>query len=76
MTEPRKYTLTGPNGVDVFRSLPEGTTITLINGAAGEITANPRDGAYVLVRFDAHPNPALIGEEEYVFFNEVREAME
>ena len=68
--------LTGPSGADVFRSLPEGTKVTTIYGAAGEITANPHDGAYVLVRFTEHQDPVLVGEEEYVFFNEVREATE
>ena len=76
MTESKKYVLNGPNGADVFRNLPEGTKVTTIYGAAGEITANPHDGAYVLVRFTEHQNPALVGEEEYVFFNEVREATE
>lgn len=75
MTEPKKYDLTGANGADVFRNLPVGTKVTLANGAAGEITANPNDGAYVLVRFAEHPHDAAkVGEEEYVFFNEVRAA--
>ncbi len=76
MTESKKYVLSGPNGADMFRNLPEGTKIATIYGAAGEITANPRDGAYVLVRFTEHKDPTLVGEEEYVFFNEVREATE
>ena len=75
MAEPNRYDLTGPDGVDVFRNLPEGTRVTLASGAIGEITANPRDGAYVLVRFSEHPHDAAkVGEEEYVFFNEVRAA--
>ena len=76
MTEPKKYVLSGPNGADTFRNLPEGTKIATIYGGAGEITANPSDGAYVLVRFTEHENAAVVGEEEYVFFNEVREATE
>ena len=76
MTEPKKYVLSGPNGADTFRNLPEGTKIATIYGGTGEITANPGDGAYVLVRFTEHANPAVVGEEEYVFFNEVREATE
>jgi len=75
MAEANKYNLTDQNGIDVFRNLPEGTTITLLNGAVGEITANPRDGGFVLVKFSEHPvKPALVGQEEYVFFNEVRAA--
>ncbi len=76
MTEPKKYVLSGPHGALTFMSLPEGTKITTIYGGAGEITANPGDGAYVLVRFTEHQDPAVVGTEEFVFFNEVREATE
>jgi hypothetical protein len=75
MTESKKYNLSGQHGAEVFRTLPEGTKVKLINGAAGEITANPRDGGFILVRFLEHPqDPSKVGEEDYVFFNEVREA--
>ena len=76
MTEQRKYVLSGPSGADTFRNLPAGTKITTIYGGAGEVTANPGDGAYVLVRFTEHQDPAVVGTEEFVFFNEVREATE
>ena len=76
MTEPKKYVLSGENGADTFRTLPEGTKITTIYEGAGVITANPGDGAYVLVRFTEHQDPAVVGTEEFVFFNEVREATE
>ena len=70
-----KYDLSGVHGAEVFRTLPEGTRITLLNGAVGEITANARDGGFILVKFLEHPkDPSKIGEEDYVFFNEVREA--
>jgi hypothetical protein len=75
MAEKQKYNLTDKNGIEVFRTLPEGATITLLNGAVGEVTANPMDGGFVLVKFREHPvNPSLVGQEEYVFFNEVRSA--
>jgi hypothetical protein len=75
MTDARKYDLSGQHGAEAFRTLPEGTRITLLNGAVGEVTANAGDGGYVLVRFVSHPQDASkVGEEEYVFFNEVREA--
>ena len=75
MTESKKYNLSGQHGAEVFRTLPEGTRITLLNGAVGEIVANPGDGGYILVRFLEHPSDSSkVGEEDYVFFNEVREA--
>jgi hypothetical protein len=75
MTGSKKYDLSGQHGAEVYRGLPEGTRITLLNGAVGEIVANPGDGGYILVKFLEHPDdPSKVGEEDYVFFNEVREA--
>ena len=74
MAETKQYDLTGQGGIDVWRNLPEGAEITLINGAVGEITANPRDGGWVLVKFRAHPDASKVGQEEYVMFNEVKGA--
>jgi hypothetical protein len=75
MTDAKKYDLSGQHGAEAFRTLPEGTRLTLLNGATGEITANAGDGGYVLVKFLSYPqDPSKVGEEEYVFFNEVREA--
>ena len=56
--------------------MPEGVKIRLMNGAVGEVVANPHDGAYVLVKFLEHPqDPAKVDEEEFVFFNEVKEVV-
>jgi hypothetical protein len=75
MTDAKKYDLSGQHGAETFRGLPEGTRVTLLNGAVGEITANAGDGGYILVRFLDHPkDPSKVGEEDFVFFNEVREA--
>jgi len=75
MTDAKNYDLSGQHGAEAFRSLPEGTRLVLLNGATGEITANAGDGGYVLVRFLSYPqDPSRVGVEEYVFFNEVREA--
>jgi len=74
MAEAKQYNLTGQGGIDVWRNLPEGTKISLNNGAVGEITANPRDGGWLLVKFQEHPDPAKVGEEVYVMFNEVKGA--
>jgi hypothetical protein len=75
MAETKKYDLSGQHGVEVFRMLPEGTKLRLLNGAAGEVIANPHDGGFILVKFSEHPlDPSKVGQEDYVFFNEVREA--
>jgi hypothetical protein len=77
MTDSKKFVLSGQHGAEVFRTLPEGTTIKLLNGAVAEIIANPHDGGFILVKFLEHPkDPSKVGEEDYVFFNEVREAQE
>jgi len=76
MTQTKQYDLTGREGIQVWSSLPQGTKITLLNGAVGEVTANPRDGGWVLVKFLEHPeDPSKVGQEEYVMFNEVQEAV-
>jgi hypothetical protein len=75
MTESKRYNLTGPGGIEVWTNLPDGATITLLNGAVGEVVANPHDGGYVLVKFLEFPqDPSKVGQEEYVFFNEVKAA--
>jgi hypothetical protein len=75
MAEGQKYNLKGQDGIRVWTNLPEGTKITLINGAVGEIIANPHDGGWVQVKFLEHPQASMVGAEEFVFFNEVQEAV-
>ena len=75
MTKAQKYDLSGQHGAEVFRTLPEGTKVKLVGGAAGEVTGNPHDGGFVLVKILEDPeDPSKVGQEDYVFFNEVREA--
>ena len=69
------YTLTGPGGIEVFRNLPDGTTVTLTDGSVGTVVANPGDGAFVAVNFIEHPDTTKVGEEEFVFFNQVVSAV-
>jgi hypothetical protein len=69
-----QYDLTGQGGVQVWTNLPEGTKLTLLNGAVGEVTANPHDGGWLLVRFEQHPDASKVGQEEFVMFNEVKSA--
>ena len=49
--------------------------LSRLHYSQGEITENPHDGGFILVRFLEHPHdPSKVGQEDYVFFNEVREA--
>ena len=74
MAETKKYDLAGQGGIKEWTNLPEGTKVTLLNGAVGEVIANPHDGGWVEVKFLEHPQPSQVGEEVYVFFNEVQSA--
>lgn len=76
MADDQDYNLTGTDGASVFRNLPEGIRVRMTNGAIGEITGNPHDGAYIMVRITENPaNPSQIGEEDLVFFNDVQEVI-
>jgi hypothetical protein len=76
MSETKQFDLSGQHGAEAFRTLPEGVKVILLNGASGEVIGNPGDGGFVLVKWLEHPQePSKVGEEEYVFFNEVREAV-
>lgn len=67
-----QYDLGGVHGAETFRTLPEGVKLELKNGAIGEITGNPHDGGFILLTYVEYPgNPAKVGEEEAVFFQDV-----
>jgi hypothetical protein len=67
-----QYELGGVHGAENFRTLPEGVKLELKNGAIGEITGNPHDGGFILLTYLEYPgNPAKVGEEEAVFFQDV-----
>ncbi len=64
--------LQGREGAVIYRQLLEGTKVRLTNGAIAEITGNPHDGAWLMVRFVEHPkDPAKVGQEDMVFFTDV-----
>jgi hypothetical protein len=72
-----KYDLTGIDGAKVFRDLPEGAMLRRAGGSIVEILENARDGATLLVRVvENEADPSSVGEEEYVFFADVQEAVE
>jgi hypothetical protein len=60
-----------------IRALQPGTQITLADGAVAEIVSNPADGVWVFARYLQSPrDPALIGQEEMIFAQDVVEVRE
>jgi hypothetical protein len=73
----KKYDLSGVHGAEVFRDLPDGAKLRMTDGRVGEIIGNPHDGAIMMLKIIENPNdPTKVGEEEYVFYTEVREAFD
>jgi hypothetical protein len=57
-----------------IRELPPGTRIALVDGAVAEVVSNPADGVWLFARYIESPrDPALIGQEEMVFAQDVVE---
>jgi hypothetical protein len=72
----KQYDLSGVHGAEVFRDLAEGLKIRLTNGSVAEITGNPHDGGFLLVKIvEDETNPSNVGDEQAVFFHEVREVV-
>ncbi|HEY5866863.1 MAG TPA: hypothetical protein VI542_15160 [Candidatus Tectomicrobia bacterium] len=64
--------LEGSNAALVYRDLPVGARVRRKDGAVLEVTGNPGDGAWLLVRVVENANdPARVGEEDMVFFTDV-----
>ena len=64
--------LEGSNAALIYRDLPVGARVKHRDGAILEVTGNPRDGAWLLVRVVEDPNdPSRVGEEDMVFFTDV-----
>jgi len=55
-----------------IRTLAAGTRVVLVSGAEAEIVSNPNDGVWIFARYTAAPNdPALVGQEEMIFAQDV-----
>lgn len=74
MEAPKKYDIGGVHGAEIFRDLSLGLKITMNNGMVGKIIGNPHDGAVMQIEITENPDdPSRVGEEEYVFYTEVKE---
>lgn len=69
-----------PRGVDQFsindarmiQNIPVGTKVKLRAGAIAEVTANPRDGGWIFVRYVEFPkDPSRVGTEDLAFCTDV-----
>jgi hypothetical protein len=68
----RNSDLEGSNAALIYRDLPVGVRVKRRDGATLEVTGNPGDGAWLLVRVVEDPNdPASVGQEDMVFFTDV-----
>jgi hypothetical protein len=58
-------------GALMLTDLPVGAKVRLRGGAIGEVTANPRDGGWIFIRYVESPDPAKVGEDDMVFCTDV-----
>jgi hypothetical protein len=73
--EAKTYNLSGVHGAEVFRDLEE-LKVRLTSGSVGEITGNPHDGGFLLVRIvEDESDPSIVGDEQAVFFEDVKEVV-
>ena len=64
--------LSGNNAAIIYRELPVGARVKRKDGAILEVTGNPGDGAWLLVRVVEDPHdPSQVGQEDMVFFTDV-----
>ena len=63
--------LQGNNAAVIYRELPVGARVKRKDGAILEVTGNPGDGAWLLIRFVEHPDPKQVGQDDMVFFTDV-----
>ncbi|HTE87283.1 MAG TPA: hypothetical protein VK821_21450 [Dehalococcoidia bacterium] len=69
---PRAEDQINVSGAVMLTDLPVGARVRLRNGAVAEVTANPRDGGWIFIRFLEHQsNPARVGEEDMAFCADV-----
>jgi hypothetical protein len=64
--------LQGNDAAVIYRELPVGARVRRKDGAILEVTGNPGDGAWLMVRVvEASNDPASVGQEDMVFFTDV-----
>ena len=77
MTESNNYSLGGAEGAANFLALTPGLKVETAAGAIGEIIENPGDGTFLLIKhIENAADPSTVGEEELVWFGDVKRAFE
>jgi len=72
----KQYDITGIHGAEIFRDLPLGLKLRMIDGALVEIVGNPHDGAVLVVRvIEPGERSPAVGEEDTIFFADVKEVV-
>jgi hypothetical protein len=62
------------SGIVNVRALEVGTRVILATGAEVEIVSNPNDGVWLFARYlSSADDPALVGQEEMIFAQDVVE---
>ena len=55
-----------------LQEVPECTKVKLADGVIAEVTANPRDGGWLFIKFVEYPDdPSRVGEDDMVFCTDV-----
>ena len=69
--------LGGTYGAQNFLALTPGQKVETAAGAIGEIIENPGDGTYIFIKIvESEPDPSRVGEEELVWFGDVKRIVE
>ena len=59
-----------------IRELAVGRRVKLASGAEAEIVSNPQDGVWLFARYLSSPDdPAMVGQEEMIFAQDVVEVL-
>ena len=68
----RSEDVSNTNDAVSLQDIPEGSKVRLRSGAIAEVTANPRDGGWLFIRFLEHPDdPSKVGEDDMAFCTDV-----
>jgi hypothetical protein len=68
----RAEDLINVNNTVIVNALPDGQVIKLRDGSTAEVTANPKDGAWLFIKFLTNPDdPSLVGTDDMVFATDV-----